>query len=464
MRWLCVYLPALPLEALAPTPEQPAAVVEPAGRWRRLSRLNASARRRGLRPGVEATAALGQVPGLRLLERCHAAEVQVLEAVACWAYAYGHPVTIDSPAGSVSVEIGRSLRSFGGWTALARRIEHDATALGYSHRFGVAPTLAAAALFARAGRGLDAPVSRRRDIAPAIRDWPLARLMLSEPVREVLRGAGLRTIGELLPMPPAALARRCGPELPLLLDRLLGRAPEVWHNFVPPARYRRRQPLFGEADSSGALLFPLKAMLGDFALYLRARDVAVQRFRLIFDGGVGYRPALEVGLLAPARDPVRLLQVTRERLETLALERPVVALELVAERFERAIVRQQDLFEDSGGLENFESLLERLLARLGEAAVRRLTVMPDARPERAWSGQPGAATGEHPPRPFWLLPEPRPIPPPQLLGPPERIECGWWDGQPVQRDYHLAEDATGRKLWVYREPAGRQWWLHGLWQ
>lgn len=464
MRWLCVYLPALPLEALAPPPEQPAAVVERVAGQRRLRWVNASARNRGLQPGAGATAALGRVPELRLLERRHAAEVQALEAVACWAYGYGHPVTLDPAAGSVFVEIGRSLGRFGGWAALARRIERDAVALGYSHRFGIAPTLAAAALLARAGRGLNAPIGRRRDIVAAIRDWPLTRLALPQPVLEVLRGAGLRTIGELLPIAAPALARRCGPELPLLLDRLLGRSPEAWHSFVLPARYRRRQPLLGEADSIGALLFPLKAMLSDFALYLRARDVAVQRFRLVFDGDAGYRPGLEVGLLAPTRDPVRLLQVARERLETLTLERPVVALGLVAERFERALVRQQELFEDSAGREDVESLLERLVARLGEAAVRRLTVTSDTRPERAWNCQPGAAAGEHPPRPLWLLAEPRPIPPPRLLGPPERIESGWWDGQSVQRDYHLAEDPAGRKLWVYHEPADRQWWLHGLWQ
>jgi len=53
---------------------------------------------------------------------------------------------------------------------------------------------------------------------------------------------------------------------------------------------------------------------------------------------------------------------------------------------------------------------------------------------------------------------------PRLLGPPERIECGWWEGRQESRDYHLAEDESGRKLWVYREPGDPQWRLHGLWQ
>ena len=72
--------------------------------------------------------------------------------------------------------------------------------------------------------------------------------------------------------------------------------------------------------------------------------------------------------------------------------------------------------------------------------------------------------GAHPPRPYWLLPNPKPIPLPRLLGPPERIECGWWEGRQESRDYHLAEDLSGRKLWVYREPGDPQWRLHGLWE
>jgi protein ImuB len=102
---------------------------------------------------------------------------------------------------------------------------------------------------------------------------------------------------------------------------------------------------------------------------------------------------------------------------------------------------------------------------LGEAAVRRLGIVPDHRPERAWrAGSAESAGSPLPPRPFWLLPQPRPIPPPRLLGPPERIECGWWEGRHETRDYHLAEDESGRKLWVYRELGDSVWRLHGLWQ
>jgi protein ImuB len=34
---------------------------------------------------------------------------------------------------------------------------------------------------------------------------------------------------------------------------------------------------------------------------------------------------------------------------------------------------------------------------------------------------------------------------------PERIESGWWDGKDVARDYYVARNPVGVRLWVYRE-------------
>jgi protein ImuB len=50
-----------------------------------------------------------------------------------------------------------------------------------------------------------------------------------------------------------------------------------------------------------------------------------------------------------------------------------------------------------------------------------------------------------------------------LLAGPERIESGWWDGQPVARDYFVACDPKQAVLWIYRERnAGARWFLQGL--
>jgi protein ImuB len=48
---------------------------------------------------------------------------------------------------------------------------------------------------------------------------------------------------------------------------------------------------------------------------------------------------------------------------------------------------------------------------------------------------------------------------------PERIESGWWDGHDVARDYYVARNGQGARLWVFRNrrAAGgdADWFLHG---
>ena len=78
-----------------------------------------------------------------------------------------------------------------------------------------------------------------------------------------------------------------------------------------------------------------------------------------------------------------------------------------------------------------------------------------------------------PSRPVWLMRRPLRINqngnrlelngPLKLQDERERIETGWWDGKPIGRDYFVASNPAGAKLWVYRELAGnREWFLHGI--
>jgi protein ImuB len=86
---------------------------------------------------------------------------------------------------------------------------------------------------------------------------------------------------------------------------------------------------------------------------------------------------------------------------------------------------------------------------------------------------------DHPPaqitRPVWLLPQAQALHdrqalplldgrPLQMLAGPERIEAGWWDGDPVARDYFVAQAHDGSLVWVYRSrlpSAEGGWFLQG---
>lgn len=464
MPWICALFPDLPLEALAVAPDRPAAVCEQAGRGRWLHGVNAEAARRGLRPGMALPAAVARLPELIALARRPQAEREALNGLACWLYRFGTPVSVCPQRQAVWVQVGPSAHLFGGWDGLVGALLADLPA--YRAQFGVAPTLGCSLLLAVADAGLQQPVRQTGDIARAIAGLPLGLLPFDDQALRLLAGAGLRRIGEVLALPADALGRRLGGPAMLALDRLLGRAPEAWEAFVPPARYRRRVEFGDPVDNTEALLFPLKMMLGEFAAYLRARDGAVQNFVLRLRDSCRRVSAHPVGLMSPTRDPARLLRVLREQLERVRIEDGILELCLEADRFEPAAAIQDDLFGSSAMLgQQLLELRERLAARLGKDAVRQIAVSPDRRPAAAMT-DPGPATvsgAHHPPRPPWLLAQPQRVVPARLLGAPERIELGWWEGE-AARDYFLAQDRAGRVCWMYRDLQDGGFYLHGLWQ
>ena len=177
---------------------------------------------------------------------------------------------------------------------------------------------------------------------------------------------------------------------------------------------------------------------------------------------------VEVQLASPAREAQRLGELLREKLATLSLSSPVEAIRLEAGDFSPLHARTAGMFGDAlAEDEGWGRLAERLQARLGRDAVYGLATHPDHRPEYSWrrveAGEWDPREFRHPgPRPLWLLQAPRPTREDdlQLLAGPERIECGWWDGDDARRDYFIARFSDSSLGWVYREAGA--WFLHGL--
>ena len=63
-----------------------------------------------------------------------------------------------------------------------------------------------------------------------------------------------------------------------------------------------------------------------------------------------------------------------------------------------------------------------------------------------------------------MLPEPRPLtlPVAEVVGGPERLESGWWDGGDLKRDYYVLRLANGQLAWAFSAVGQRgPWMLHG---
>lgn len=420
----------------------------------------------GVRPGMGLATAHALVPGLRVGTRNTAVEREALEAIALWLCRFTPSVSPEPPR-SMLGEVEGSLRLFGGARALLDDLKRGLSDLGFDASIAMGRTPRAALWRAAGGGG-------------RLEDLPVMVAGLDEPALDFLRGVGVASIGDLMRLPRAGLARRVGPRLLDDIDRALGTRPEVRAFFVPPATFSAKLELPGEVTEAQAVLFAARRLLVQLEAFLVARHAGVRRFVLTLLHRHARPQAVAVSLAAPLRDAGHFLLLLRERLAAVRLADPVDAIRLEADDLAPLAGRSGSLFGDGrAGAEGWLRLIERLRARLGEHAVHGLAVHPEHRPEHAWCTvkdvaqrrvEPGTQVLRVPdaagPRPLWLLDPPRRLGESDftLLAGPERIESGWWDGGEVLRDYFIAQARDTALLWIYRERRLQEggWFLHGI--
>lgn len=447
-------------------------MVEATGRVDRLVACNAAAIEAGITIGMKRSAASALAGNLRITRRRPALELAALESLATWAQQFTPTVSLVPPT-ALLLEIGGCLNYFHGLDAMLDLVRAGFAEQVYEMRLGCAPTPLAAFWLAQAGD--EVPVMTIAALAARLADLPVELLPLPAERLQDLRLLGTARLGQVLTLPRTGLARRFGKELPVVLDRALGLAPDPREGFVPPGRFERRLELAWPVDTTDALLFVGRQLSITLAGYLAGRGLGVQQLVYRLEHANRSVTKLEVGYGVPTRQVDELVAVLRERLTHLTLAAPVEAVTLLADRLTSLDGVPFDLFDDGCGQANAALLRARLVARLGDDAVRQVTTVADHRPEAAWClshehrAGPSLDLG---PRPGWLLPAPialavrgdRPWYREPLLcrGTPERVETGWWDGQRVVRDYWIARGESGRRYWIYQTRESGQWFLHGL--
>lgn len=426
---------------------------------------------------------------------------QVLEQLATRSMRFTSSVSLVPPC-SLLLETGASLRYFGGIDTLEQLIRLEFQPNGIEEAPFAIVSLAAAPT-PRSALMLGAWRDGARCIDPDLLPGQLGRLPVrlleaATPRLEALEAAGLRRIAALLELPRPAIARRFGQALLDELDEALGRRADPRPRHVPAPRFEQPLDLQASIESAPALGHAGGLLVERLCQWLEASRRATRGFVLSIGHDDLPDTILRIGLAAPAWQVPRLKAVLDEHLRRIFLAAPAVRLTLRCTEIDAATIDSGSLFPDPTALvEAVAPLFERLQARLGPNRIRQLSPHPDHRPEAAFrvrtadlallqGTRQGKAlphqAGKLPtsfvpglPRPLWLLASPQALDerqgrpcrdgPLSLLAGPERIESGWWDGKPVQRDYFVAEDLEHRLLWIYRErlrnDAAGGWFLHG---
>jgi protein ImuB len=381
------------------------------------------------------------------------------------------------PPNALLLEIKGSVKLFGSLQSLHAGIDACWRRLALQASSATAPSTLAALWLARAANRAGPPLSFQD---PQLLHSHLAKLPIACTAWDIerlktLRAMGVTQVGELLRLPRAGLARRLDPAMVRDLDIALARQPAPRRAFVPRERFRERCDFETEIEHVAYLEKALEPLIERCAQFLRQRQAGIQTFELRLKFREGPAMRVPLGLASITGEYRRLMDVLCQKLTRLTLKAPVRGMELISGSLRGLPAGSLDAFAGmgAGSHDSAPQLVERLRARLGEAAVYGVVLIPEHRPEAAWrrvhelrlSGSPRVGEGTldpHMPRPVWLLHEPLPVLKPVILQGPERIESGWWDGKGVARDYYVARQSHGGRLWVFQERQSKRWYLHGV--
>lgn len=400
------------------------------------------------------------------------------------------------------LEVGRSLRYFGGLAHIRQGIEAGiASHLTHTDFFqAVTPSASASLLLARAGQ--ETAIGTAEDLRSRLGGIPTNTLAIDVRVRRKLAQCGLSYLRDIWRLPLAELRIRFGRQFTDYIEHCLGLRPESRPRWQAQAEYHDRFDADHGLHSVQQIVSACEQLLHRLEAFLRKNHLCTDRLDFLFDHGHGGhatdsesdqhdRVTVSVRKAGRTAQLFLLLLETQLSEKTLAGEIYTITLQ----------VKHLTQFQPDGGYQQKKrttvdrrgsQLLDTLAAKLGSAGVQRFVLQQDYCPEFATRMVPyltpvteddagsgdSAITSSH--NPCWLLQPPRPLvirnqqlhylSALTLLRGPRRIETRWWQDQGIRRDYYVAANAHGHLLWVYQDltrhsptkAPQHDWYLHGF--
>lgn len=449
--------------------------------------VNAAAREFGLMRGMRLSDARAQLPDL--LSEPHEPEEDMnsLLGLCRWMERYSPWVAPDPPDG-ILFDASGVPHLFGGEARMMAEIRARLAQYGFSARIGQAATIGAAWALARYD-------------AKDLQGLPVEALRIDGTAVKTLRRLGLKTVGSLLAIPRAALARRfrgesIGENVLMRLDEMMGQREEPLNPLNPPTSFMAHRALMEPVIHAEGLEAVLAGLVNLLCRDLERQGKGALRLILKLFRADGSRANLPAGFSVPTHDPGHMLRVLKPKLEAVDAGFGIDAMTLEARETAEAKIQQHGFLADESTLA-LEQLNDRVANRQ-EAQFLSLEEAESHIPERAETPRPLAQKPPPAPAPFlagarpllvFEAPEPAkviaavPDGPPMSLTwrrvtrrvakaqGPERVAPEWWRlaGGERPRDYYVVEDEQGRRYWLYREglygePGEDQprWFVHGL--
>lgn len=425
------------------------------------------------------------------------AEVPAISVVAQQCQHITDYVSIDGDD-AVVLEVGRSLRYFGGLARIRQRIEAD-VATQLPHRDflqAVAPSASASLLLARTGQ--QSAIINPQDLRSSLGGITTSALAIDIRIRRKLAKCGLIHLRDIWRLPSAELRIRFGRQFSDHIEHCLGSRPEVRPRWQAPPHYHDRYDADHGLHRVPQIVTACEQLLHRLETFLRQHHLCTDQlvFVLAYDNSAAatdnephQQETVTVNVRKAERAARLFLLLLETQLAGMTFAGEIVSITLRVSQFAH--------FKPNGGVQqktgatdntHGSPLLDTLAARLGSHAVQRLCLQADYCPESATRMVPyltpmpedndNSWHNSH--NPCWLLQPPRPLvirnqqlyylSPLTLLRGPRRIETRWWQQQGIRRDYYVAANAQGNLLWIFqdltRSTQNQQrqaaWYLHGF--
>lgn len=391
-------------------------------------------------------------------------------------------------------EIRSSLKYFGGINPIHEKLKHlleetlSKLQLPKNFLYAASPTITASLLLARSGN--NTLVYQKQNLRSALGELPTQVMQLSAEQNRRLHNMGIRHLRDIWRLPTDGIRKRFGSEFVTTLNKALGKAAEPTKNYLPPPKFSTSYDLPYELDNLERLLPVIDEMLSQLTDFLTRRDLCTSQ--LVISLLHEKRPStiVDVSLRKPNRATEHFLLLIETHFNHLNIPAPVIGIKLKVKHFDAFTAHSGSLLLE-GSVDthtrdtDLNQFMEQLRARLGDNYVKNVRHVAEHCPEYASQQCDAVEFKKTPPRsslnlnkitnsprPIWLLEPPEQLTlknnrlyhrkPIVIVNGPERIETYWWSGEDIRRDYYVARELSGSRLWIYHECNGeRRWFLHG---
>lgn len=472
MLWIYLHFPNLQLDALlaqaqkAADKQKPLVILD--ARSHHIVQLNQSAAALGITLNMGLGTAAALASDLQVLPYEPRIAENKLNELAEALYLVTCDISFFTPQGLL-LRSHNMLRLYGDLATYWQTLKNQLSPLKVSYQYASGHSPLAAKMLAL--KGWNTISADLTILKQQVSQCVLQQSDIEHRTQQKLNRVGLRTIGDLLKVPFADLAKRFDLELVNYVGRLSGEFKHPVDFFHPAEVFERYMELLYDIENTSVLQRPLKLLLVALEQFLKVRDRLTQSLNIrLYQRD---HPPLDwsIGSQQGEYSAERWAALIALKAQTLTLESAVYGIGLTTGQTEVRSPDKEDLFSGKKGTVSRLQLVSLLQAKLGDDAVMSPHWCNDTRPEKASLYQTPtlstiSASSVSPllqaVRPSFLLATPQVLREKvSILYGPERIHSGWWDNHNVIRDYYVARNAQGQWYWVFKQPDA-SWYLHGL--